>query len=133
MKNIVFLLICILLLSFNTDNSKKDLISKSLIGKWVYEPDDDNNSFRYIKSIELTKNTRGFIFHQSGKVTIYEEFGCQMPPNFWSREVNWKVKSSGMVIIEDYFNRKTKRMKIIEIDSSTLRFKWKKEKSLLRQ
>lgn len=130
MKIVIFLISGFLLLSFNNDNRKKDSISRSLIGKWVHEQDDDNISFRYIKATELTKNTRGFIFHQSGRVTIYEEFGCQMPPNFRSVETNWEVKSNGVVFIEDYL--RTRRMKIIEIDYKTLRFKWKKDKPHIR-
>ena len=127
MKIIIVILNCFILLSFNADNSKKDLISKLLIGKWVHEQDDDNTSFRYIKSIEHKKNKRGFIFHQSGRVTIYEEFGCQMPPNFRSVETNWEVKSNSIVFIEEH--NRTRRMKIIEMNDKILRFKWKKDKS----
>ena len=130
MKTIIFLISVFLFLSFNTDNKKKDTISNSLIGKWVHEQDDSNNSFLFIKAIELKHNTRGFIFHETGKVTIYEEFGCQMPPNFRSMEAKWEVKSNRIVIIEDY---RTRRMKIIEIDGKSLRFKWKKDKPLKRE
>jgi hypothetical protein len=132
MKIAIFFISGFLLLSFNNDNRKKDSISKSLIGKWVHEQDDNNESFRFVKSIELKEKAQGFIFRESGEVTIYEEFGCQMPPSFRYTNAKWEVRSNGTVLIKESVVR-TRRMKIIEIESKFMRFKWRKDKLVKRK
>jgi hypothetical protein len=118
--------LCFLSSTYGNVPGEKE-VAELLIGTWVHKQNGDMNSFRYVKTDALEKNNRGFIFSDSGKVTIYGEFGCQMPfPSFKMNYGSWNVKSKNSILIDrNYPGETPDRMKIIKLTNRTLRFIWK--------
>ena len=143
MKNALLYICCLLLLSSNSPRLTKKTTQELLIGRWVQKQDKNMDSYRYVRSTEVLdeqptefgavriieaaypKNyTRSITFDEDGKVTIYAELGCQLPPHFKPFTYDWKVKSSHLVLVDTHYpDQKPRRMKIHKLNKNVLRAK----------
>ena len=126
MNKHTLIVLALLLATFsNAQSGTKEELKNDLIGTWVRTDSPDDEVFKFVKSKELKENVRGFIFHEGGTVILYEEFGCQLPPNFKPWTASWEVKSNKVVIIDRHYpGEKPQRMKIKKINGRALKFVW---------
>ena len=114
-----------MLITLNSNAQSKDELRKDLIGTWVRTESSDKEFLRYVKKNELKENVRGLVFKKDGNVILYEEFGCQLPPNFRSWNASWEVKSKNLVIIDRHYpGEKPLKMKIKKINGHVMKFAW---------
>jgi hypothetical protein len=126
MLNLHTVLTILLLIPINPVEKKKQDISDMLLGTWVHEQKANKDLLRFVKADSFNLNTRGFTFHKNGKVTIYSEFGCQLPPHFRENSADWEVTGKRTVSIDTHFpGEKPREMRIEKLGKRELLFSWR--------
>lgn len=133
MRTILLLSITVISLNISAEatgidsgRKSKKSVADLIVGTWVMKQNGEKELLRYVRAEKFELNTRGFVFHESGHLTIYEEFGCQLPPNFRVYSATWEVSNNKLIIIDDnYPGEKPRKMKLAQLDKRVLKFTWK--------
>jgi hypothetical protein len=125
MRLLLFISCLFLLGTTHAQHGYRTLIPDQLEGTWVRDMNWNPYSFRYVRSDSIIKNQRAFIFKPDGKVSIYSEFGCQLPPHFKFREADWWVSGRHEISIDWHFpGEKPDRLKVILLREDEFRFSY---------